>query len=82
MISCADFPELLYAFVANELPTARREEIEAHLASCPDCTRLLQEYRQVIALGQQLPDVPPPKSLLERLRAAVEEPPRDPPATD
>lgn len=68
MASCHDFLEALYAYVADELPHARREALTGHLASCHACQAELSCYQQVIQLARQLPGVPPPPHLLDRFR--------------
>jgi anti-sigma factor RsiW len=81
MAKCEDFLEVMYAFVARELPAARHEELQLHLDGCEACARALADYRRVIALAQELPTLPPPPALLDRFRDAVkdsEEPPQEP----
>jgi anti-sigma factor RsiW len=73
MVTCDDFGALLDALVGDELPAARRQEIAAHLARCCRCSDELARYRQVIALARRLPARPPPPTLLDRFRAALDD---------
>jgi anti-sigma factor RsiW len=73
MVSCQDFIEGMYAFVAKELPPDRQKEHEDHLAVCERCTRALADYRQVVDLARQLPNLPLPEGLLQRFREAAAE---------
>jgi anti-sigma factor RsiW len=72
MIACKEFTDLLGAYVGNDLSAEQREEVACHLAHCPHCRTELDRYQLVIQLTSQLPDVPPPPSLLERFNKAVQ----------
>jgi anti-sigma factor RsiW len=70
MVSCQDFIEGMYAFVAKELPPDRQKDFEAHLAGCERCARAVADYRRVIDLARQLPSLPLPEGFLQRVREA------------
>ncbi len=44
-MDCKNVKKSLIPLLENELPGERRVEIENHLKSCPDCSRLLEEFR-------------------------------------
>ncbi len=73
MITCRELVELLIDFVSGELDDDRRLRIEAHLRCCGPCEAYLETYRITIQMTRQLPPVPLPPQLVERLRAALEE---------
>jgi anti-sigma factor RsiW len=73
MMTCRELVELLIDFVADELPPERRQHLEHHLQKCPPCLAYLETYQATIKLTRQLPCVPVPPELLERLRAALRE---------
>jgi anti-sigma factor RsiW len=79
MITCREFIDLLYDFVADELSPQRREEIERHLRDCPPCLAACETYRITIRVASRLPCPPPPPEVMDRLRGAVEASLRQPP---
>lgn len=72
MVNCQDFSRSLYDFVAKELPLEQQGEIDHHLTECAACRNVLKQYEQTIHLARSLPPAPPPESLLERFKAALE----------
>ena len=46
-MNCKSVKENLVFFLEHELPEERRMQMENHLKSCPDCSRLLEEFSQV-----------------------------------
>lgn len=48
-MTCDESPALVSAYVDREVDLARSLEIEAHLASCADCARALEQQKQVRA---------------------------------
>jgi anti-sigma factor RsiW len=79
MITCRELVELLFDFVADELPPERRLHIEQHLATCAPCVIYVETYRLTIRLCRKLPATPPPPQLMERLRQAMAEGPKQQP---
>src|SRR5438128_1597395 len=60
----------LSAYIVHELAAAEREEVASHLATCPDCSRALEELQGVVAMAQALEDRPPEAELWPELAAA------------
>ena len=54
--------ERLSAYIDGELPSAEAQQLEAHLASCAECRRELDELRQLRTLLRALPSPRPPRS--------------------
>jgi anti-sigma factor RsiW len=50
----------LTGYVTDALPPAERAAVAAHLEACPDCRRIVEESRAVLAdLAANLPAAPP-----------------------
>jgi predicted anti-sigma-YlaC factor YlaD len=80
-VNCRQLAELLIDFVSGECAEETRLHIEEHLVECPPCVIYLETYRLTIQMTRQLPQVPMPPPMVERLRRVVEAkcPPRDRP---
>jgi anti-sigma factor RsiW len=52
-LSCQELVAFLDAYLAGELPPARREVFDWHLAVCTDCRNYLDSYRRTIELGRE-----------------------------
>jgi anti-sigma factor RsiW len=50
-VPCAELVELVTDYLDDALPPAWRERIEAHLASCEGCRRVVAQWQLVIRLG-------------------------------
>lgn len=68
MLNCDDVLQLLGDYVGQELPAKYADSIREHLQNCPSCEEAVESYRQVIHLGRQLPPLPIPLRVLQRLR--------------
>jgi putative zinc finger protein len=53
----------LSEYLDGELDDAERMALEAHLATCADCTAVLADLRRVVARAQALDDRPPGRDL-------------------
>ena len=73
MMTCRKLVEQLLEFVAEEISPEDRDRICEHLCKCPPCVALVETYQITIRLSRQLPRVPLPAGLQERLRAALRE---------
>lgn len=70
---CEEYLERVSAAVDGALSPSEQAELEAHLASCPQCLAL---YRDLTALHDGMLDLPAvavPPELTERIMSAVEE---------
>jgi len=71
-MDCNETRRLLEADADGELDLVRHLEIEAHLRTCPDCTRLAENLRaRRAALRTSLPRFTAPPQLAEKIRAAL-----------
>ena len=64
-------------YMDGELTPAERAEVDAHLADCPDCARVLQDLEAVVSAAGRLPDLPPESELWPGIEARLS--PRDNP---
>jgi anti-sigma factor RsiW len=53
-VVCRDVVELVTAYLDDALTTAEREAVDRHLEACADCTRILGQWRTVIAMTGRL----------------------------
>jgi anti-sigma factor RsiW len=72
-MTCRHLAEFLLDYVSGELPPDQCDHIRQHLCKCPPCVTYLETYQLTIKLTRQLPPVPVPPQLLERLRAALQQ---------
>jgi hypothetical protein len=57
----------LYAYLEGELEGAEREAAEAHLASCAQCTEILEDRRHFIRAAETLPVIEVPHGFARRI---------------
>ncbi len=55
----------------GELTAGERDELEAHLAACEECSATLDELRSVVAQAQMLEDRPPTDDLWTGIAARI-----------
>jgi hypothetical protein len=67
---CSKTKQRLSAYVDGYLSPQELNEVESHLAACPDCEKELESLQATAAILRQLPQVSPPRSF----RIAQEEP--------
>lgn len=77
-VDCVDVVEAVTDYLDGALDDHERERIDQHLADCPDCARVLAQWRAVVALSGRLGDevvdqVDP--ATRDRLLAAFRDPP-------
>src|SRR5436309_8823241 len=71
-MTCEEFEELSGAFALDAVTPAEREAAEAHLATCPKCTHLLEElHGAVTLLPLSVLQVNLSPALKERILAAI-----------
>jgi anti-sigma factor RsiW len=65
------FTERLSEYLDASLTAAERAELDAHLASCPDCRSTLTELRQVVERARERRDLPPERDLWPAIAARI-----------
>lgn len=73
LLSCEHLLFLLADYVGDELPTQDADLVQEHLETCPACDEMVAAYRRVIHLGRQLPILPIPPQVLDRLRLSTDQ---------
>jgi predicted anti-sigma-YlaC factor YlaD len=58
-MTCQDHKDLMMAYLDNELNEEQKRAFEAHLASCPECTRDMGEFRTLKQLTDGVAFVEP-----------------------
>lgn len=71
-MSCEVVQGQLSDYLNGALAGAEREGVDAHLAGCGECRRLLGELRLVAGLLQDVPAMPVPSDLGARIHAALD----------
>lgn len=74
MMTCQEFVDFIMAYLDEELPGDQRRVFEGHLNECPECLAYLDSYRETVALGKrvcQIPEGPLPEDVPERLLQAI-----------
>ena len=64
---CDEVTARLDAYLAGELPPARRAEIGSHVETCSDCRRTLDRARRLASLLVETPVPPVPSHFAERV---------------
>lgn len=70
-MSCEQFEPLIGELVDGTLDGAARHTLEAHLTTCPGCTRLVEDLLVVRRAARTLPVLSPPARLKARVEDAV-----------
>lgn len=70
MLDCAEFVELVTAFLDGELDPETERRFVAHLAECPGCERYLDQFRRTIRELGALPAESLSPQARDRLLAA------------
>ena len=55
-MTCAEFVELVTAYLEGTLTVEERTAFDEHLAVCPGCDRYLEQFRVTIGLLGELPE--------------------------
>ncbi len=71
-MNCRELVQKLIEYLDGDLTPEEAERIRAHLDECPPCECYVQTYRLTIQITRRLPPAPPPETVLERLRRAVQ----------
>jgi anti-sigma factor RsiW len=71
-MNCDEAEILLHALIDGELDASHAREVEAHLATCPKCTALLKDYREMSkVIAEAGPRYTAPPALRRRIEAAL-----------
>lgn len=67
-LTCERSVDLFGDYVEGTLAPDQRTQLEAHLAACRGCSRMLDEYRRVPDVARRATDVVMPAAAGARLR--------------
>jgi len=72
LISCKQFLEELNEYLDETAAAELRQELEAHLAACPNCWVICDTTRKTIQIYKGVDPYPMPEDVGARLRAALQ----------
>jgi hypothetical protein len=72
-MTCRDIENNLPAYLEDLLPSEEKEKVRKHLASCPSCSKALEDLQKTETLLQGLQEVEPPPWLKQKIMAQVRE---------
>jgi len=71
-MTCQDALAYVGPYLDGELTVSETASVDAHVATCAACTRLVERQRAWTGVVQQAPRFRAPETLAQRVRAAVE----------
>ncbi|HHZ00771.1 MAG TPA: DUF4349 domain-containing protein [Tissierellia bacterium] len=66
-MKCNEISDKLSLYIDNELSPEEMQQVEDHLNSCENCQKVLDEYKNLISVLQNLPEEEPPEGYCKRL---------------
>jgi anti-sigma factor RsiW len=69
-LACRQMREGLTEYLDDALPSERRQGLESHLASCPDCRGFFHQMGGIVDRASALPREPMPSAMKRRLLQA------------
>ncbi len=72
MLTCKDFLNELTDYLDESADAALREELEQHIAQCPNCWVIADTTRKTIRVYKGVDLYPIPKEVEDRLMKALE----------
>ena len=70
-MTCWELRQLLVDWIADELSAHQYARLEQHLGRCPHCLQYAETYEQIVILARNLPTLPLPDDICQRLRLAL-----------
>lgn len=70
----AEWVDRLSEYLDGSLDREGHDAVEAHLAECGACRRVLEELRDVVARASSLGDIAPPRDLWEGIAGTIQAP--------
>lgn len=73
MINCDYIEEHLFKIAEGDIDKALRADVDRHLESCDSCRELITEFKAVLAVPDNTPEIEPSVNFLPRLNARLDE---------
>lgn len=70
-MACQDHVRLMHRYLDEEAKKEEEMQLRAHIATCQDCKRHLQEIKKTIAFVQSLSHTKAPEGFTERVMASL-----------
>ena len=70
-MNCEDIQKELSAFISNDIDNTIRSELQRHLESCPNCSRICQETRCLSDVLQSWEGIEPSPMMCEKLKRQI-----------
>jgi hypothetical protein len=71
-LTCEEFVDLAAALAVNAIEAGECVKVEQHAKACPDCGKILEQFRETAAaMGAAVPQVEPPAALRTRILLAA-----------
>lgn len=71
--SCRGASDFLLDYVEGRLEEKLAQKFELHMAACPNCTRYLDQYREMLSMLKDIPAPSPPPALEAETRRFLED---------
>ena len=71
-MKCEDIQKGLKAFLDDDIDVKKKQEIEAHLEKCPDCSKELEQLRKLSEALQTWKGIEPSAHSYEKLQSRIE----------
>ena len=72
LLTCSQFIEELSEYLDESVREGLREELEAHMAQCPNCWVMVDTTKKTLQFYKDLEPEPIPSSLHSRLMSALQ----------
>jgi hypothetical protein len=73
MTACRDIQEIISAYLEGAVSPDKERLVSEHLASCPECSAVLEDLRKTVGLVKGLEEVEPPPWLAQKIMAHVKD---------
>src|SRR5215467_4185528 len=72
-VNHGEWTDKLSDYLDDELPAGERAAVEAHLAGCAECARVLADLKRVVARAQALDPRPPQNDVWAAVASQIEQ---------
>jgi anti-sigma factor RsiW len=72
-VSCEALLSQISAYLDGDLSAATCESIEQHAQTCPNCDKVIADFRATTGICRRAADAPLPDAVREKARARIRE---------